>query len=759
MIWMRTLILIFSLLVLGHRAYASVSLGNGVEYVSPTKSIGIGYLSPGEKLAVNGDILASANLRAESIIVGGTTLSDVYTDGGRTAGANSTLGNLDDYKLSLITNGNAALTIDDNGNVGIGDSTPDYFLDVAGTLGVDGAATLASTLAVTGATTLSSTLATGSTTVTGTLSASGAGTMDSAAIGGGYGSTGASISNAGVVQADGAVTLGSTLDVSGNTTIGGGYGSTGVTISSAGALQADGAVTLGSTLALTGAATMAGGLTFSGSSANILLGSNYLSGDGGDEGIAVDSSGCVTISGTATTEKLTVGGATAAIAFKEGNAPTATAGYGKLYVKSSDSNLYFMNDSGNETQLTRTDGPANIDALTDAIHDTATTYNLFLGSSSGLNVAAGGLYNTAYGYEAYKAAAASSGDNNTAIGYQSMYSNDTGSENTAAGYKSLYSNTSGNYNTAIGYNALYSNTIGNGNTAAGYEAMYSNVDGNWNSAMGAQVMYANVSGIYNSALGYQTLYNSTGSYNTAIGAKAFYTQTSGDYNTGIGFNAGYAMTTGDNNILIGTKAGENITSGSSNIIIGYDIDAPSATGSNQLVIANLIYGTNVDGTGTTLSTGNVGIGNSSPSSKLHVTGNNDDVLLLSDGADCEAQPDTGSLSWSCSSDVRLKTNIRPASELLDYLMRFELKEFTFNPTRKESFGVIAQEVQNIDPKLVTKGEDGYLRVSELNQWQLVKALQELQTIQDQQKNKLKSHTEKISQLLAKIKKLKEEASE
>ncbi len=53
-------------------------------------------------------------------------------------------------------------------------------------------------------------------------------------------------------------------------------------------------------------------------------------------------------------EKLTLGettGGSARIALAETTAPTADVGYGKVYVKSSDSNLYFMNDSGTETQL------------------------------------------------------------------------------------------------------------------------------------------------------------------------------------------------------------------------------------------------------------------------------------------------------------------------------------------------------------------------------------------------------------------------
>lgn len=53
-------------------------------------------------------------------------------------------------------------------------------------------------------------------------------------------------------------------------------------------------------LDVAGTAGFDGLLTLTGSAANIALGSNYLSGDGGDEGISVDSSGNTTMSGTLT---------------------------------------------------------------------------------------------------------------------------------------------------------------------------------------------------------------------------------------------------------------------------------------------------------------------------------------------------------------------------------------------------------------------------------------------------------------------------
>lgn len=50
-------------------------------------------------------------------------------------------------------------------------------------------------------------------------------------------------------------------------------------------------------------------------------------------------------------EKLTVEGVAS---LKETTAPSASSGYGKLYVKSSDSKLYFLDDSGVEYDLTAT---------------------------------------------------------------------------------------------------------------------------------------------------------------------------------------------------------------------------------------------------------------------------------------------------------------------------------------------------------------------------------------------------------------------
>lgn len=49
------------------------------------------------------------------------------------------------------------------------------------------------------------------------------------------------------------------------------------------------------------------------------------------------------------------------LAMKETSAPSATSNYGKIYVKSSDSNLYFMDENGSETQLNGGGGGGSID--------------------------------------------------------------------------------------------------------------------------------------------------------------------------------------------------------------------------------------------------------------------------------------------------------------------------------------------------------------------------------------------------------------
>lgn len=70
------------------------------------------------------------------------------------------------------------------------------------------------------------------------------------------------------------------------------------------------------------------------------------------------------------------------------------------------------------------------------------------------------------------------GNNNTATGHSSLFSNTTGFYNAATGAQALYSNTSGYYNTADAINALYRNTPGHNNIAVGFNAGVNLTTGN-----------------------------------------------------------------------------------------------------------------------------------------------------------------------------------------------------------------------------------------------------------------------------------------
>src|SRR5438094_2964290 len=66
------------------------------------------------------------------------------------------------------------------------------------------------------------------------------------------------------------------------------------------------------------------------------------------------------------------------------------------------------------------------------------------------------------------------GDDNTAIGSQALFSNATGASNTATGFHALLNNTTGTENTANGSGALDYNTTGIFNTANGDGALLFN---------------------------------------------------------------------------------------------------------------------------------------------------------------------------------------------------------------------------------------------------------------------------------------------
>ena len=186
---------------------------------------------------------------------------------------------------------------------------------------------------------------------------------------------------------------------------------------------------------------------------------------------------------------------------------------------------------------------------------------------------------------------------NIAIGNGALNANTTGEYNNAIGYQALYSNTTGTQNIANGTQVLRFNTTGSYNTANGVNALYLNTTGNNNAANGVSALGSNTTGGSNAANGYHALVlNTTGNQNTANGNESLYSNTTGSNNIGIGSGAGLSLTTGSYNTIIGSIAG---TAGLSNTVI---------------IGAGTTERLRID------SSGLVGIGTSTPATRLHVAG-------------------------------------------------------------------------------------------------------------------------------------------
>jgi hypothetical protein len=178
---------------------------------------------------------------------------------------------------------------------------------------------------------------------------------------------------------------------------------------------------------------------------------------------------------------------------------------------------------------------------------------------------------------------------NTILGGEAGKGMTTGYENTFAGYKAGYANKTGYYNTAVGKGSLQTDISGYYNTAIGWASLESATSIIYNTAVGAYAGKSLLNGNSNSCLGYMSLYyNKTGTNNVAIGDNAMkgasaYSQTA---NTAIGSGALFKIgDAGNNNVAVGYNAGLSLVTGDANVFLGYQAGY-SETGSNKLYIEN-----------------------------------------------------------------------------------------------------------------------------------------------------------------------------
>jgi len=325
---------------------------------------------------------------------------------------------------------------------------------------------------------------------------------------------------------------------------------------------------------------------------------------------------------------------------------------------------------------------------------------------------------------------------NTAEGDNALLSLTNGTENTAVGLSALANNKTGSFNTAIGAGALLANTVGE-NTATGARALLNNTTGDSNTAEGAFALMNNTRGNSDTAIGDSALFsNTTGNGNTANGANSLYSNANGGSNTAIGVGALIANVRGNSNTANGASALLSNTSGSSNIALGAGAGANVSTASNVICI-----GTAGQNTNNSCYIGQV-FGTLSPGGTA--------VFINSNGK-------LGTLT----SSRRFKEDIKPmkrASEAIFALkpVKFHYKK-EIDPHGIQQFGLVAEEVEQVNPDLVVRDNDGKtysVRYDQINAMLLNEFLKEHRKVQEQETTiaELKSDAAKQQATISELKK-------
>jgi len=266
---------------------------------------------------------------------------------------------------------------------------------------------------------------------------------------------------------------------------------------------------------------------------------------------------------------------------------------------------------------------------------------------------------------------------NTGVGWFSLFSTTTGIGNTGVGAGALALNQADN-NTAVGGGALFLNTTGTENAAVGANALVHNDTGSENNAFGTNALFANVDGFFNNAHGRNALVANTASENNAFGDLAMENNTSGSNNTAIGDDALRNNVDGSGNVAVGDEAGTGLGPSVNNCIaIGAPGDGPFAVLDNTCFIGS-IFDQPVSDPGT--------------QEAVYVDQFNNVGVFQ-------------------SSSRRIKHDIQPMDKTSETLYRLKPVTFKFNSDWKGTtqYGLIAEEVAEVDPQLVVHGKNGEVK--------------------------------------------------
>jgi len=358
------------------------------------------------------------------------------------------------------------------------------------------------------------------------------------------------------------------------------------------------------------------------------------------------------------------------------------------------------------------------------------------------------------------------GGGNTGVGVNALDSliSGTGINNTAVGVDALTDDTTGSANVAIGHAALANNTTGNFNMAIGAEALQQN-NGNFNLAIGFRVLFMNTTGVHLTGIGAAALRNNTtASFNTAIGADALRENTTTEFNVAVGdgaltsFNgtdpnndgantalgsiALSVLTSGTENVAVGRRAGETLTGGSNNVIVGWRAGDSLATGSGNTFLGDQAGANEGPGVDDVICVGTRGdtqsAGQTTPNRCYigHIVG-------VTTGGPAPSVPvviDQDGQLGTVASSRRFKEDIEAIDQASEAVLKlkpvtFHYKNRDVKNDRTPQFGLIAEDVEQVNRDLVAYGKDGKVysvRYDAVNVMLLNEFLKEHKKVEEQQ---------------------------
>jgi hypothetical protein len=266
------------------------------------------------------------------------------------------------------------------------------------------------------------------------------------------------------------------------------------------------------------------------------------------------------------------------------------------------------------------------------------------------------------------------------------------------------------FNTAEGTNALKNLTTGVGNATVGWYSLFSNTDGSFNTALGAGTLLSNVGdqsmvrGVNNTAIGaVALLFNTTGSFNTATGAGALLNNQGAYFNSAFGDKALTSNTSGVGNCAFGSLTLIENISGGDNSAFGR-LALVNSTGSDNTAIGGAAGETLVTGDGNVYIGKDV-FGQTSESNTTYIRNVFDSITTAR-----QVYVDANNKIGTLASTRRVKDDIEPMAGASETILALRPVTFRYKKEidryRTPQFGLVAEEVAEINPDLVTRDREG-----------------------------------------------------